>query len=460
MDKYKKLISNTVIFAIGTFSSKVLVFLLMPLYTRVLTNAEYGVTDLIIQTGNLLLPLVSLGIVNAVLRFGLERTSRKNDVFTTGLLTIMGGFVILLLFWPLLDRLEFISGHTGLIYMFVLMSTLRSLCSQFVRARGQVRLFAVDGILSTVTTILFNLLFLLGLQWGVFGYVLAIVCSDALSVLFLSVNATLWKYVHIRSIRWPTSLAMLKYSVPLIPNTMLWWITNVSDRYIVSYMLGNDANGLYAVAYKVPSIVVLVSGIFMDAWQMSAVTETKGRERFFTKVFRCYCSLLFIVGSGIILFCKVITKLLVSDAFYSSWKYIPFLVLATVFTCIVNFLGSIYMVEKKSMLSLATTTVGAASNVVLNFLLIPQFGVNGAAVATFISYLLVFLIRAWDTRRFVKLRYSGLRLTVNTVLLLLQSIVMIWEAPFWIAIEIFLTALMIAANANEILINIKKLLRR
>lgn len=460
MDKYKKLISNTVIFAIGTFSSKVLVFLLMPLYTRVLTNAEYGVTDLIIQTGNLLLPLVSLGIVNAVLRFGLERTSRKSDVFTTGLLTIMGGFVILLLFWPLLDQLEFISGHTGLIYMFVLMSTLRSLCSQFVRARGQVRLFAVDGILSTVTTILFNLLFLVALQWGVFGYVLAIVCSDALSVLFLAFNATLWKYVHIHSIHWPTSLMMLKYSVPLIPNTMLWWITNVSDRYIVSYMLGNDANGLYAVAYKVPSIVVLVSGIFMDAWQMSAVTETKGRERFFTKVFRCYCSLLFIVGSGIILFCKVITKLLVSDAFYSSWQYIPFLVLATVFTCIVNFLGSIYMVEKKSMLSLATTTVGAASNVVLNFLLIPQFGVNGAAVATFISYLLVFLIRAWDTRRFVKLRYSGLRLTVNTILLLLQSIVMIWEVPFWIAIEVFLTALMIAANANEILMNIKKLLRR
>ena len=64
MDKYKKLISNTVIFAIGTFSSKVLVFLLMPLYTRVLSDAEYGITDLIVQTGNLLLPLASLGIVN------------------------------------------------------------------------------------------------------------------------------------------------------------------------------------------------------------------------------------------------------------------------------------------------------------------------------------------------------------------------------------------------------------
>lgn len=101
MDKYKKLISNTVIFAIGTFSSKVLVFLLMPLYTTVLSNEEYGVTDLLVQTGNLLLPLVSLGIVNAVVRFGLDKSVRKTDVFSTGLLTIFCGFGALLAFWPL-----------------------------------------------------------------------------------------------------------------------------------------------------------------------------------------------------------------------------------------------------------------------------------------------------------------------------------------------------------------------
>lgn len=460
MDKYKKLISNTVIFAIGTFSSKVLVFLLMPLYTRVLSDAEYGITDLIVQTGNLLLPLASLGIVNAVIRFGLERHVRKSDVFTTGLVTILTGFCIMLLLYSLLDLLDFLSGYTALIYAFVLMSSLRSLCSQFVRARGQVRLYAVDGIVSTITTILFNVLFLVVLNWGVFGYVLAIVCSDTLSVLFLGFNAELWHFVRIHGLRRSVSKAMLKYAVPLIPNNVLWWITNVSDRYIVSYLLGNNANGLYAVAYKVPSIVVLVSGIFMDAWQMSAVTEQEGRGRFFTRVFRSYCSLLFITGSGIILFSKVITKLLVSEAFYASWQYIPFLVMATVFTCIVNFLGSIYMVEKKSMLSLATTTVGALTNIVLNFLFIPRFGVNGAAFATFISYFVVFLFRAVDTRRFVRMHYSGLRLAVNTILLLIQSLVMIFEFPNWIFIEIGLTVLMILLNAKELLMSLQKIWMR
>lgn len=156
----------------------------MPLYTRVLTDAEYGVTDLIVQTGNLLLPLVSLGIINAVIRFGLDRQVRKSDVFTTGLSAILVGFCVMLLLYPLLSLLDFLSDYTVLIYAFVLMSSLRSLCSQFVRARGQVRLYAVDGIVSTLTTILFNVLFLVALDWGIFGYVLAIVCSDTLSVLF------------------------------------------------------------------------------------------------------------------------------------------------------------------------------------------------------------------------------------------------------------------------------------
>lgn len=460
MDKYKRLISNTVIFAIGTFSSKVLVFLLMPLYTRVLTDAEYGVTDLIVQTGNLLLPLVSLGIINAVIRFGLDRQVRKSVVFTTGLSAILVGFCVMLLLYPLLSLLDFLSDYTVLIYAFVLMSSLRSLCSQFVRARGQVRLYAVDGIVSTLTTILFNVLFLVALDWGIFGYVLAIVCSDTLSVLFLGLNAQLWRFIRFKGLRRTVSKAMLKYAIPLIPNNVLWWITNVSDRYMVAYLLGNDANGLYAVAYKVPSIVVLVSGIFMDAWQMSAITETQGRGSFFTRVFRSYTSLLFITGSGIILFSKVITKLLVSEAFYPSWQYIPFLVMATVFTCIVNFLGSIYMVEKKSMLSLATTAVGAVTNVILNFLLIPRFGVNGAAFATFISYFVVFLLRAVDTRRFVRMRYSELRLAINMILLLLQSFVMILELPYWIAMEIFLTALMILLNAGELLVSLRKILAR
>ena len=138
MNKYWKLISNTLIFAIGTFSSKVLVFLLMPLYTTVLTDAEYGTVDLMVQVGNFLLPLVSCGIVNGIIRFGLDKYYRKRDVFTTGFLTILGGFVLLLILEPILVHVPYLNENTMMIYVFVLMSSMRSLCSQFVHSDEEI----------------------------------------------------------------------------------------------------------------------------------------------------------------------------------------------------------------------------------------------------------------------------------------------------------------------------------
>ncbi|MEG1632145.1 MAG: oligosaccharide flippase family protein [Hydrogenoanaerobacterium sp.] len=459
MDKYKKLISNTMIFAIGTFSSKVLVFLLMPLYTRVLDNTAYGVVDLIMQTGNLLIPIVSVGIINSVVRFGLDESVRKSDVFSTGLLTILFGFFLLVLCRPLLALVPNIKDHTLLIYLFVLMACLRSLCSQFTRARGLVRLFAFDGVLSTITTIGFTVLYLVVFKWGIDGYVMAIFCADFLSVIFLFISAKLYRFIKIRNLNSSVRLAMFKYCIPLIPTSLFWWIMNVSDRYIVSDMLGVHTNGLLAASYKVPTMINLISSIFMDAWQISAVGEKNvlERERFFTKVFRTYQSLLFTAASGLILFSKFITKILVSDAFYGSWKFIPFLVMATTYSCLVTFMGSVYMTEKKSVFAFVTTAVGALLNVGLNIWLIPIFGVNGATFATFLGFFLVFALRAMDTRRFIKIRFNVFKLIFNTVILGVQSFIMIFEIKYWLFYEIAFTVLMIVSNLGAIFVTVKKL---
>lgn len=174
---------------------------------------------------------------------------------------------------------------------------------------------------------------------------------------------------------------MLRYSIPMIPNTVFWWVTTVSSRYIITAIMGEGANGLYAAAYKWPSAIILISTIFMNAWQMSAISEEKGRAQFFTHVFHGLSSLVFIVGSFLILFSKVITRIMVADSYYESWQYIPLLSVATVYSCMVTFLGTVYVVNKKSTLSLATTAAGAIVNVVLSFFLISYFGINGAAFA-------------------------------------------------------------------------------
>ena len=159
MDKYKRLFSNTLIFALGTFGSKILVFFLMPLYTHVLTDAEYGISDLLQQSANLLVPLVSFGITDAVIRFGLDRRVRNSEVLTVGVVTLLGGFVLLFLCYPLLKLIPGLDDYTTLLCVFVMTSSLRLLFQQFVRAKGHIKLYAVDGILSTAMTLLFTIIF-------------------------------------------------------------------------------------------------------------------------------------------------------------------------------------------------------------------------------------------------------------------------------------------------------------
>ncbi len=460
MDKYKRLFSNTLIFAIGTFSSKLLSFFLTRLYTEVLSQGQYGITDMLQQSGNLLLPLITLGITNAVVRFGLDKGVRKSDVFTTGLLSLFGGAVLLLLISPLLSGIPLITDYVWLLCVFVITSSLRSLCAQFVRAQNRVKLFAIDGILSTVTTILFNILFLVVFRWGVLGYMFSIICADVISVFFLVLVARLHRFVDFRSLDFSVLRSMLKYAIPMIPNTVLWWITNVSDRYLVAGFLGENFTGLYAAAYKIPSLIMLASGIFMDAWQISAVTEEEDIDTFYTRIMSLYSSLLFVMASGIILFTRWIPHVLFAKEFYSAWQYIPLLVISMVFTCIVNFLGSIYMVEKKSVRSLLTALVSAVVNVVLNLLWIPRYGVNGAAAATLVCYLVVFVIRVVDTRRYIRIQWDVTRLVACTVLVLAQTVLLLCQVPFSNLWQLLLFVAVLFLCGKGLLSGIRRFLKR
>lgn len=458
MDKYKKLASNTIIFAIGTFSSKALSFLLMPFVTRMMSTADYGSADLIQQTVNVLIPIVTLQVNSAALRFSLDKAKNKADVFTVGVRTTIAGFVIFLFFaYPisLITINDFKLGeYILLIYIFVLISGFRQLCQQFVRGSGKVKLYAVDGIIATATTLLFTFLFLSPLKMGVTGYILAIIASDACSIIFYAVTADLYKCVRLNLFEKGISGQMLKYCVPLIPTVILWWIINVSDRYMITYFVSSSANGLYTAASKIPNFVILFSQIFIDAWQLSAVDEygNKQKAKFFSRVFRVYSGGVFAVASALIVSCQLLTKILVAPSYYDSWSFVPILIIATTYSCIVNFLASVYMAEKKSFMALLTASTGAVTNIVLNILFIPKVGANGAAIATVCAFLMVFVTRGANTRKYIKINFQLPSMIAQTAILIIQSAFMLWlkSGVVLYVIEAVLFALMIAVNIQPI----------
>ena len=462
MNKYKTLISNTALISFGTFGSKLLVFLMVRFYTGYLTTSQYGTSDLISQTANLLLPLISLGITDGVFRFAIDSKIDKRSVFSSGVFTITLGGLSFIIIAPILFLTHQFDGYIWLIVVYTMASCYHSLCSKYIRALGSTAFFAVQGIINTSLVIVFNILFLAVFNIGITGYVLSVVLADGISALLIFVREKLWRDITLK-IDKTIFKDILRYSIPMIPATIFWWVTSVSNRYLVNGFIGPEANGIYAVSYKLPTLLTLISTVFMQAWQFSAVTESENDKQehidFFSKVWGSFQSIMFLVGAGVVAFSIPLIKILTTDAFFLAWKYVPMLTLAMVFSAFTNFMGSVYIVEKRSKNSFLTTMVGAVLNIILNFILLPSpLGVQGAAIATFVSYLLIFVIRAVNVIKYIPFKMYSKTVIINTVILLVQTVFMICNLPLNIAVQVVSIILMGILNFKFIRIFVVKML--
>ncbi len=425
-NKYRNLFSNTLIFAIGSFSSKILVLILVPIYTYFMTNAELGTNDVIVQIANWLIPIVTLTVSEAVIRFGLDKAYDKRSVFTIGNVILACGIVVLGVILPLAIKIPLVKSFVGsyghMLFIYVLTSCLKLLYSTFVRALEMVKLYAVNGILTTFLTLLFNVIFIAFMRLGVTGYLLAIILSDFCSVIFLFFTAKLWNYLKPKKFDKTLLKAMLAYSLPLIPTQLLWLITNSSDSFMVKHYMGASANGILTAAYKIPNIVSTIYLMFGQAWNMSAITENESsdRSRFYTKVFDVNQSFMYLVAAGILLFVKPVTMVWIGPSFRESINYAPILIYATVFTCFATFMGTAYIATKNTVRSLVTSLVSGVINVVINLIFIPRIGIYAAAISTLASYVVVFIIRLVDARRLIHFNFSLKKMIINNILLIIM----------------------------------------
>ncbi len=417
--KYTRLLTNTAVFTVGKLLSKMLVFFMVSLYTACLTREEFSSAELITGIANLLIPLACVGITEGIFRSAAAKTGDKEAFFTNGLVVYGAGSVIFLLLSPLLGMLPFFEGGVWLIAAYVVVANLHSVVSQYLCAVGRTKLFAGQGILNTVIVIGLNILFLPILDFGVTGYVGSIILADLLTTLFLVVFTRLWRAVKLRTVSWQTIRTMLKFCLPLVPTTLFWWVTGVSDRFMVERMCSADLNGLYTAAYKVPNLLIYAISIFDSAWKLSVSSEDdpKARADFYSRVWRVYTTLAFLGGGGLVILARFLAHILFAASFEDAWVYIPMLTFATVFTALCTFLGSVYFASQRTMGSMLTALVGAVLNVALNLLLIPRYGAMGASIATFASYFAVCILRLVTVRTLIPFKQEWGRGAVNTLLL-------------------------------------------
>ncbi len=474
--RYTRLLTNTAVFSAGKLLSKLLVFLMTRLYTAYLTPADYSTADLIANMANLLIPLACVGISEGIFRNAAARDGDKEAFFTNGLavfgggsLLFLGGALVYLCISPLVNILPFLKESLWLVVFYVLSANLHSVVSQYLCAIGRTKLFAAQGILNTALVIALNILFLPVLGLGVTGYILSTILADLLTTVILILTTRLWRAVKPGSLSWSTIRTMLGFCLPLVPTTIFWWITGVSDRYMVAEMRSPEMNGLYTAAYKIPTLLIYAVGIFDSAWKLSVSSEDDpaATAAFYSRVWRVYTTVAFLGGAVLMLTCRLFSFLLFDEAYADAWVYIPVLTVATVFTALDTFLGSVYFAGRKTMWSMITALAGALLNVALNLLLIPINGAMGASIATFIAYFVVFILRLLTTRRLIPFRQEWPRWMLNTVLSLGMAAAIslsggAYGTALWVAAGVLFAA-MLAINARpvlELLRDAKGLLRR
>lgn len=451
-EKNKKLIKNVGIFTIGSFGSKILSFLLVPLYTAVLSTQNYGTADLISTTASLLIPILTLSIQDAVLRYALDKNIEKNDVINTALRVVIKGSILLAVGIIILNYLKIFqleNIYYWFLFLFFVSGAFNTLFNLYLRGKNKVKVIAASGILNTFITCISNIVFLIVFKFGIIGYLCALFIGELSSAFFQFFLGKIYKDIKLRKYNDMTH-EMLRYSIPLIPNSIAWWINNASDRYILTFLRGVAENGIYAVSYKVPTMLAVFQSIFNNAWSISAITEfdENDADGFFGDNYKRYSFFSYLVCSFLILLNIPIAHFLYANEFFLAWKAVPFLLVGTMFNGISIFEGSLYAAVKRTKLVASTTVIGAIINTICNFIFINIYGMVGAALATMIGYTITWLLRTWFLKSIIRLKVNWKIESMSYIAIVLQAFVATFDLNIFI--QLALMAIVIIIHKQSI----------
>lgn len=422
--RLKKLIKHTGILAIGTFGSKILSFLIVPFYTYVLTTKEYGTIDLFTTMINLMVPFVTFQCQEAMIRYAVGN-EYDSQVILNNCYAIFGfGIGISTLCFPV--YYYFFPDFALMYYVFLILSSFTGVFSHYLRIVGKNLEYSINGILVTGITVLSNIVFLLGLKWGIKGYLFSMMLAQLISTIYVIACGHLVSLIDFSKIDRKIVRVILHYSIPLIPNTLMWWIMNAGDKFIISIFLGVDANGIYALAMKIPTIIQLFYSIFMMAWQVSAIETMKGDNisKYYEEVLTIVGGILSFGTSLIIFLVKPVFTNLMNESYVVAWKYVPFLCVSMILSCYASFFGVFYNMYKVNKRVLVTTAYATIINVITNFFFVRFLDLYGIAIGTITGYVVMTIIRIRDTERLLETEHISIKKEIIALfILIIESII-------------------------------------
>ena len=420
MNKKKQLAKNTIIIFFGRVCTQLISFFLLPLYTSYLATKEYGTVDLIQTYVTLLVPIITLELEMSIFRFLID--SRKSEKETNKL--ISNNFFILGISLSIFSILYIIVSsivtipYRWLILVDIIVCVLSGNFLQVARGFGKTLDYAISCILTGLTTVISNIILICFVHMQAEGMIISMALANFICSLYLFIRLKLYSKINFKIVDFKQIKEMYKYSLPLIPNGISWWIVNVSDRSIISIVLGASANGLYAISNKFPTIISSLTGVFNLSWSESAALHinSSDRDEFFSDIINTVLRLFMALGVGMLACMPFVFPILIDVKYNDAYNYIPFLVLGTVFNVAICLYSQVYLAKKLSKQVASTAIVGAIINILINVIFIKQIGLYAAAISTMISYFVMMVYRHFDLKKYVNIKIEK-KLIIESIII-------------------------------------------
>jgi O-antigen/teichoic acid export membrane protein len=458
--KFKILFKDTLIFALGSLGSKVILFFLVPLYTNFLTTEEYGIADLVFTTSQLIIPIVSIVIYEAVIRFGLTKDQNPAEVLKVGLTIGALGTLLTVATTPLFGFYSPISPWKWYLCVYVVLNFTSNILMSYLKVKDRNKRYAIISVTRTLIMALLNILLLAVLKTGVRGYLIANICASAICVVLAATAGNAISDFTSASFNRTLCGEMIRYAVPLILNDLSWWVIHSSDKFMIEAMVSASALGLYTVATKIPSLINVMISIFGQAWGISSIREIESSNdtRFYSTVLKGYMFITFGACVFLVSIIKPFMTIYVGKDFQTAWTFVPILLVSAVFSSISSYYGQLYGALKKSVNSMVTTLSAAVINIIVNYILIQKMGVWGAVIGTVSAYICLVIMRMFDVKRYIGIDIDYTRLIINCAIIIAQGILV--SQNFHIVIVSILSITLFAAvnysTAREYVGSIKK----
>lgn len=451
MNKEKELIKNTIIITIGKIATQFISFFLLPLYTAILTTEEYGIVDLLNTYVSLLIPIITFQVIQGVFRFLIDyrkEEEQKQTLITTSLFFIIfQSMVFLVIFFIIGNYIE--NQYKYFLATNVIAMTFSNFMLQISRGLGDNKSYSVGSFITAVSAVLLNVLFIAVIKWGAYGMLIATLISNILCTAYLFYKKRIYKYIHINSFSKTKLKEILKYSFPLIPHSISWWIINASDRTILSLFLGIGITGIYSIATKFSAIIETFYNIFNLTWTESASVYVKDAEKdnFFNNTINTTYNFFSAICFGVIGCMPFIFPILINERYMDAYTQIPLLVLSTLFNIVIGLLGGIYIANKKTKEVAKTSLISAIINLLVNVLLVKKIGIYAASLSTFIAYLTMMIYRYIDVQKYAKIKIKTKTIFIN-VLLILVILPLYYLKNFYTNIIMFIIVVIYAIFIN------------